>query len=108
MISLNSVPEWVNPVVINDFVMFGKPNLNRTVKKLALVIGKSNDSVELLQHIINSRIEPQVDFSSESGNYGPLTIEALRDLHMYRYGVRSDFSEEELKDLLLEFGVTLV
>jgi hypothetical protein len=105
---MSELPEWAKPVNIGDAEYYFKPNLGIKIKKVALTNGKSNKSVETLQHIINFSLNQTIDFEGEWGTFGPKTISALKQVNQLRLGNNAAFTDEEFKYFLEDFGVELV
>lgn len=105
---MSELPEWAKPVSIGDAEYYFKPNLGIKVKKVSVTTGKSNKSVETLQHIINFLLNKAIDFEDEWGTFGPQTINALKQVHQMRHGTLEAFTDEEFKYFLEDFGIELV
>jgi hypothetical protein len=108
---MSELPEWAKPVKIGDNPgtdYYFKPNLGIKIKAVSLTPGKSNKSVETLQHIINFILDEDIDFDTEWGTYGEKTITGLKRVHQPLLGTYASFTSEEFKYFLEDFGIELV
>jgi hypothetical protein len=105
---MSELPDWAKPVTIGDAEHYFKPNLGIKIKAVSLATGKSNKSVQTLQHIINFMINEKIDFEEEWGTYGAKTISGLKQVHQLVLGTFESFNEEEFRYFLEDFGIELV
>ena len=108
---MSELPQWAKPVSIGDGLdsqFYIKPKLGIKVKKVSLTPGKSNKSVETLQHIVNFSLNEAIDFADEWGTFGTKTSNALRQAHQLIHGTFESFNDEEFSYFLEDFGVELV
>jgi hypothetical protein len=105
---MSELPEWAKPVTIGDLGYYFKPNLGIKIKAVSLTPGKSNKSVETLQHIINFMLSEKIDFEEELGTYEAKTINGLKQVHQSLFGTLESFNEEKFKYFLEDFGIELV
>jgi hypothetical protein len=105
---MSELPEWAKPVTIDAIEHYFKPRLGIKIKAVSLTPGKSNKSVETLQHIINFMINEKINFEEEWGTYEAKTISGLKQVHQLVLGTFESFSEEEFRYFLEDFGIELV
>lgn len=105
---LTEVPDWAKPKLIDGKEYLFLPKLNMQIKRTALRPGKANNSVLLLQQIINFLLEEDIDFGDETGKYDSLTISGLQQVKMSRVGILDNFTDEEFEYFLEDFGIELV
>jgi hypothetical protein len=105
---MSELPEWAKSIKIGESDHYFKPNLGIKIKTVSLAPGKSNKSVETLQHIINFMLDEDIDFDTEWGTYGEKTISGLKLVRQSLLGTYASFTPEEFKYLLEDFGIELV